>query len=136
MTQEPKISVSDFAASFKGFLDTVQSEQPVEEPRFTRRLREHFEADPARLAVISEEFPQHDHPNVHLAIESLLNRDGAVFELIGVTSMYEQWPVSLATMASPQASNLSEAPVDYINIPLNDDRVLACVQRGLYLVRD
>src|SRR5207302_7097489 len=31
---------------------------------------------------------------------------------------------------------VTEGPVEYVNIPLHDDQVLACVQSGLYLVRE
>ena len=66
------ISVQDFGASFKGFLDQMSAAAPAEEPLFRRYLRDHFECEPNELTILSEQFPTYDHANVHSALESEL----------------------------------------------------------------
>src|SRR5205085_7821030 len=80
------ISPEDFGASFKDFLDQMRAQKrPGDAPFFVRKLREHFAAEPAGLPVVSESFPPHDHPNIHLAIEDYLAHQGRSAEGLGVT---------------------------------------------------
>lgn len=129
-----------FMASFKAFMDeAVRQAPPEEEAIFRTRLREHFGQEPTRLPVLTEQFKRSDHPNLHLALAAYLEAPGRTFELYGVTTANEHMGVHLAQLAQNETNDWSkpkEAPVDYINIALHDDQVLACVQRGLYLVRD
>ena len=67
------ISVKDFGASFKGFLDQVSAAAPAEDPVFRRRLREHFAEEPDKLPILTEKFPPYDHANLHIAVESALS---------------------------------------------------------------
>jgi hypothetical protein len=71
------ISPKDFGASFKGFMEQMARQSPSEEPFFRHRLREHFGADPGKLAIVAEKFTDANHPNIHLAIETLSPRRNA-----------------------------------------------------------
>ena len=75
-TQEPA-STQDFITSFKGFMDKAVAQVPDEEPIFLRSLRTHFGTEPKNLPTVKEEFEKADHPNLHLALTSLLARDGS-----------------------------------------------------------
>jgi hypothetical protein len=136
------LTPEDFGASFKGFMQRMAAEAPAEDPVFVRRLREHFGCEPAGLPVITENFDKHEHPNVHTAIEAYVAGDGRSAQVVGVTSPMRLMGVSLSELVAPAGAGLmggqgaTEGPVQYVNVPLDGDRVLSCVQRGLYLVRD
>ena len=135
------ISPTDFGASFKGFLDQMSAATPVEEPIFRRRLREHFECEPNELPTLSEKFPAHDHANVHSALEAEFEDADGPVATFGVIHPHPYMSATFSMLAAPGKSGLmggdglAEGPVEYVNILLDDDRVVACVQSGLFLLR-
>ncbi len=149
------ISPEDFGASFKGFLEQMSSAAPVDEPVFRRRLREHFEREPNELPTLTEKFPSYDHANIHLADESELSGTDRSVETFGVINPQPYMSATLSMLVAPARSGLmgggelSEGPVEYVNITLGDDLVLACinsnnatmtanwatVQNGLFLAK-
>lgn len=104
-------------------------------------LREHLGRDIESLPIITESFDPPDHPNVHLALEECLREQGRKAELHGISGGNEFPGINLARLVSSAGSSLlagpapAKGPVEYVNIVL-DERLLACVQRGLYLVED
>jgi hypothetical protein len=134
------ITPEDFGVSFKGFLDQMRSQKnPDDAPFFLRKLRDHFGVEPAGLPIVSDSFAPYDHPNIHLAIEHYLAQEGRSAEVFGVTGRAAFGGKGLSDLVA--ASNgyggaLAEGPVQYANVTLGDDRVLACVRHGLFLVRD
>jgi AAA+ superfamily predicted ATPase len=134
-TQEP-IDTKNFLTSFKGFMDQAIAQAPVEESVFARHLRTHFATDPANLPIVAEQFEKSEHPNLHLAVTRLLERDGWSSTLLGVVTVNDYMGVKMAHLLSSQRGmEATEGPVEYVNIALNDGRVLACVQSGLYLIQ-
>jgi hypothetical protein len=135
------ISPTDFGASFKGFLDQMSAAAPAEEPIFRRRLREHFGCEPNELPTLSEKFSDHDHANVHSALEAEFSAADCSVNTFGVTSPHPYMSPTLSMLAAPGKSGLiggdglAEGPVQYVNITLDGDRVMACVQSGLFLVK-
>lgn len=134
------INPNEFGASFKGFLEQMSSAAPTEEPVFRQRLSDHFGEEPNRLPTLTEKFPLHDHANLHIAIESEFS-DGCSVETIGLTNPQQYMPVTLSMLASAAkpglmgGSQISEGPVEYVNITLDNNRVLPCVQSGLFLAK-
>ncbi len=132
--QEP-VNTQQFLASFKGFMDQAVAQAPTQEPVFVRHLRTHFNTDPKDLPVVAEQFEKADHPNLHLAITRLLEREGWSTKLLGVVSVHEFAGVKLAhLLGKERGSQVNEGPVEYINLPLHDGSMLACLRAGLYLV--
>ena len=135
------ISPNEFGASFRGFLEQMSTAAPAEEPTFRKRLREHFEQEPDKLPTLTEKFEPYDHANLHLAIESELSESKCAVKMLGIISPHEFMGASLSQLVAPAKSGMwgdsspSEGPVEYVNIALEDNRVLACVQSGLYLVK-
>jgi hypothetical protein len=135
------ISPTDFGASFKGFIDQMSAAAPAEEPVFRRRLREHFEREPNELPTLTEKFPTYDHANLHIAVESELSGTDCSVETYGVISPHPYMSATLSMLAAPAKSGimgdgqLSEGSVEYVNLTLADDRVLSCVQSGLFFVK-
>jgi hypothetical protein len=136
------ISTTDFGASFKAFMDQMASQGPVEEPEFLRRLRDHFGRDPTTLPIVAEKFEKYEHANVHVAIEDFLAQPSRSAEILGIIRQQQYFGTSLSDLVAPGGSGLmgtsppKEGPVLYVNIALEEDRMLTCVQSGLYLVRD
>ena len=135
------ISAKDFGASFKGFMEQMAREEPAEEPFFRKRLGEHFGSDPSKLAIVGETLSDANHPNLHLAVEAFVSEAGRTYELCGVSSDTAAFMgINIAQLVSTGGrmggSPPSEGPVTYANVPLDGDRMLACVQLGLYLVKD
>jgi hypothetical protein len=138
---DDQISPKDFGASFKGFMESMARQEPAEEPFFRQRLRDHFGADPSKLTIVAEKFSEANHPNVHLAIEAFTTAPPRTFELLGIsTDTAAFMGITLAQLVSSggmmRGGNAAEGPVTYTNVALDGDRVLPCIQLGIYLVRD
>jgi hypothetical protein len=122
-TQEP-MNTQDFITSFKGFMDRAVAQTPGEEPVFLRSLCTHFGAEPKELPTVMEEFEKADHPNLHLALTSLLARDGWRSDLRGFVAPNNDMGVKFSNLLNTQHGwAVKEGPVEYINITLHDDRV-------------
>ena len=107
---------------------------------FRLLLRAHFETDPQTLPIVTESFDPNEQPNLHLAMEGYLKQGGRSAELLGVSGGSDYPGISLSRLVGASGSSPFEpapgkGPVEYVNVPL-DEEVLACVQRGFYLVRD
>src|SRR5947209_3038436 len=136
MTTHEPINMNDFLISFKGFMDKAAAQAPVEETVFLCTLRTHFGTEPAHLPTVREAFEKADHPNLHLAITSLLARNGWSSTLVGFVVPNDYMGVKFSNLLESQHDGkVKEGPVEYVNIALNDERVLTCVQAGLYLIR-
>ena len=142
MGEEEAKSIGEFGASFKGFLDQMAAQAPAEEPVFLSRLRSHFSATPTAFPIVGEQFEASDHANVQKALESYISERSCSAELVGITGdqTFAYTGIDLAQLIMPARSGLwsspavTEGPVQYVNIPLDSDRVIACVQCGLYLI--
>jgi hypothetical protein len=84
MAGEQELSPERFGAAFKGFMEAVLREASPGGGPLLERLRAHLGADLAKLPVTVEEFDPHDHPNVQVAVEDVLGREGRRSELVGV----------------------------------------------------
>src|SRR5262245_30382204 len=136
------LSIDAFGASFKGFLDKVTASSPAEEPELLRRFREHFAQAPTTLPVIEEKFPWSDRPNLQIALDLYLGAAGRSFDLVGVTGGQSAFMgVHIADLitsgpAIQHGGAPGPGPVQYLNVTLSGDQTLACVQCGVYFVRD
>ena len=133
-------STQEFGLLFKRFLDDVVNRVEVPEGPLLKRLREHLGGEPMRMPVIAEEFERFEQPNLQVAMDAYLERPGRSAELIGLAAENKRaWGIGLSDFvsrgSSPYALRQAEGPVDYVNFHLENDRVLSCVQFGLYLAR-
>ncbi|MBX7218887.1 MAG: ATP-binding protein [Blastocatellia bacterium] len=137
-------SLEDFGSSFKGFMDQMAASAPTETPVFLEHLRRHFAADPQQFPVVSEDFPQSDHANVQTAVDAYVKGKHRSATLLGITgdahSLY--MGVTMAQLVASAGGGLwggkgpTSGPVQYVNISLEGDSVLPCVQNGLFLIED
>ena len=139
MTAQEPFDLGQFLASFKNFMDKAVEQARVEEPEplFLSKLRAHFGTDPIHLPTVRETFEKVDHPNLHLAVTSLLADKGWSSQLTGFIAPYANEGVKFSHLLSPHyGTEAKEGPVEYINVKLHDDRILACVHAGLYLAHE
>ena len=140
MTQaEPDRSPEQFAETFKNFIDLVADQARQPRHALLDRITSHLGADPDALPTIAEQFESFERPNVQLALDAYLAQSGRSFELIGIASPNKRFmEVGMSDMfrRASGADPITEGPVDYTNVHLRGDRVIACVQSGLYLIRD
>src|SRR5205823_3255508 len=73
--------------------------QAVAEPSLLQRLRTHFGCEPAALPVLEQHYEPHERPNLHLALEELLEEPGRRAELFGVVVADEYHSPSLARLS-------------------------------------
>jgi hypothetical protein len=72
----------ELAGAIKRLTDWAARHAPEPEAEPRLRLREHFDADPLELAVVSRPLQAWDRPNFQLAIDAFLA--GATAELLGI----------------------------------------------------
>ena len=103
----------------------------------TRRLREHFDGEPADLPVVEQQFGLHERPNLHLAIEEMLGSANRRAKLLGVLAHDEYHSPSLGRLSRKAAAkSFEQGPVEYVDVALPAGRHLSCVKSGLYLVHE
>jgi hypothetical protein len=91
------------------------------------------------LPVVAESFALHEQPSLHLAIEDHIGRDGRHAEVFGIAGQEGYMEGGLADLVAPTGSfgrPIEEGPVVYANVALGDQKTLACIQSGLFLIRD
>lgn len=97
------------------------------------RLKRHFQADPGRLPVVASHFQTYERPNLHLAIDHILQSDGRKFDLFGVVEY--DYGITLSRLALERAKqDFFEGPVQYQDVAVAHREKLACVKQGLYLI--
>ncbi|MBA2278775.1 MAG: 26S protease regulatory subunit [Chloroflexia bacterium] len=138
---ESDLSPARFGVAFRGFMDAVLREAKPAGQLLGDRLRAHLNVDSTRLAVTAEEFDPFEHPNVQVALDEYLNGVGRRAELVGVSAPQKRYmDFGLSDLLEPGGMPgqiaWAEGQVDYINFHLAGDRVLSCVQFGVYLVTD
>lgn len=141
MQRQDELDPGAFGAAFKRFIDVMNVRADPGPNPFLERIRSHVGGEPAQLPVVAEEFERFEHPNLQAAIDHYLSDDGVGAELVGVAAQNKRF-MSLGlsdllsrTAVSMYMPTLAEGPVDYVNFRLEGDRVMPCVQFGLYLVR-
>src|SRR5262245_3795895 len=107
------------------------------EPSLLKRLRTHFGTDPADLPVVEQRFDLYDRPNLHLAIQELLEEPGRKAELIGIVMGDDYRTPTLAKLArAATAEYFDEGPVEYADEALPNEQQLACVKRGAWFLHE
>ncbi len=128
----------EFAKSFRTFMDKMSAAAPNEEPELTRRLREHFGADPSSLPILSNTFQGYDKANVQLGLDAWAQEPGRSCEVVGVTSAHRAYQkVTLSSIVKPDRHNAaSTGPVEYESVDIGGGKMLTCLRTGLLLLKD
>lgn len=116
---------------------TATSAGLADSPLFTR-VQAHFDDEPRTLPIVAQTFEEHEHPNVHLALDELVTADGVDCRVYGVKPQGFRFnEMSLSELVLPpgkQEGPHTIAPIEYKNFVLKDDRVIACIVRALFLL--
>lgn len=128
------------ASAFANFVRQVASAAVPETSPLLDKIREHLGTDPAELPVTLEQLDTFEQPNLQLAIDAYTSHDGHSATLYGVSMDNKRFmAVGLSELVIRTGYShrppLLDGPVDYVNYHLAEDRVLSCVQFGLYLIR-
>jgi hypothetical protein len=129
----------EFARDFKRFIDALNAGTFSEQTPLMKRLETHLGGNPATMPIVMAEFESYEHPNVQVALESLFAAgSGRSADLVGIAVQNKRWGAmtfsDLLAMTGPWG-RLQEGPVDYVDFKLEGDRVLACVQYGLFIAQ-
>ena len=143
MSDGPEISAASFGDAFRAFLEQAVNQQPTEEPPFVARLAGHLGADPRGLPIITERMSSIEHPNVQAALDAWNAAPGRTSELVGMSGEQKRFAgIGMSDLVTPIRAGLMgdtaprPGPVDYVNVAVARGESRACVQHGLYLLRD
>jgi hypothetical protein len=131
------LDMQDFAGAFRRFVDAMTAEAALEESPLLRRLREHLGAEPSKMPIVAEEFESYEHPNVQVALDAVLGAPGRRAELVGIAVQNKRFmtmTLSDLLAGGHPWGRFAEGPADFVNFHLEDDRVLPCVQFGVFFV--
>jgi cell division protease FtsH len=131
-------STQDFAKSFRTFMDHMSAATPREEPALLRRLRAHFEADPAQLPILSHSFPSYDQANVQIGLDAWKEAAGNACEAFGVVGPHRGYQrISMSSIVTPMGAHfpVHEGPVEYESVDIGDGKTLTCLRSGLLLLK-
>ena len=107
---------------------------------FVDRVQKHFGGDVSGCAIINQGFEEHEHADLHLAVEKYVFSEGRSAQLLGLVEQgfFRGLRLSDLLVQKNPATGLSirEGPVRLINLQVPDGKVLSCVESGIYLVKD
>ena len=107
MSDGQALTVADFGPVFRDFLQQALAQGSPAEPFFQARLTAHLGVSPIGLAIVSETFALHDHPNVQMAIDAYLAEPHRTFELLGVASERKRMAgIGLGDLAAPPSGGV------------------------------
>jgi hypothetical protein len=109
---------------------------------FRQIIESHMGKDPNSCPIVTEQFEKYNHPNVHLALQSYIAEPGNSASIVGIQGGFMNFTgVALSELVSPHSvasfigfGGAKKAPVQYMNVQLDGNRQIACVQSGLFLI--
>jgi hypothetical protein len=128
------VDPEQLAAAITQLNDWAQRHAPEPEAELRRHLRDHFDADPTTLPIVTRPLQAWDRPNFQVAIEAFLGDREA--QLLGLAT-FPGIEIGLAELAGDAMRILQAASVrapEHVTIPLGEGESVACVQAGLWLV--
>lgn len=131
------IDPASFGAAFVAFMETVAREAGPPTSPLLERIRHHLGGDVTSLPVMSESFDPFEHPNVQVALDDYFAQPDRTAVLAGIALEHKRFmELHLSDLVAGSLpvgrSGVAEGPVDYVDFHLDGDRVLPCVQFGLY----
>ena len=113
----------------------AEERAPEPEPPVRRRLREHFNRDPAELPIVARSLEPWDRPNFQVAVDEwTVGRD---VEVVGLPVM-QGYRAGLAELVrgAEWMSELEFGAVAHVTVPRGEHESVLCVESGVWLVRD
>lgn len=142
MSDDRSLSPAAFGRAFRAFLEQSVGRGDEEETYFGGRLGGHLGGDARAMPIVVEEVSLIERPNVQAALDAWSEAEGRETELIGVSSEQKRFAgIGLSDLLAPTGGLMAgglpkPGPVDYVNVNVSLDETRACVQHGLYLLKD
>jgi cell division protease FtsH len=129
--------VARFGRLFQAFMERMtQAAAAAQDSPVRDRLDRHLGVDHSTLPVLSQSFAPYDHVNVQVALTAYLHAEGRSYELVGLTGQQRHFESLSDLVQMANGMGIGIGSVDLVNLPVSPDKTLACVQFGLFLVRD
>src|SRR4029453_15808877 len=108
---------TEFARTFKRFLETVSSlATPEEDAPLRKALEEHLGGDPRQYPVVSDRFAGFEHVNVQAAMDALLEEPGRSHELVGLLGDQHAFMSFAEMVQSSHHRGIGLGAVDYVSL--------------------
>jgi cell division protease FtsH len=125
----------EFVGLFSRVLRDLRDRAEPDGGAFRQLLQDHLGADPVQLPIVSDNYSLLEQPNLQLAVESFVAKEGRSVRLLGILGGQRRFMgISLRDLIAGLHGELAEGPVEYENRPIGVDTNLQCVNLGLYLV--
>jgi hypothetical protein len=127
---------AEFAQQFQRFVENLNQLVPDGQDGIRQRLLEHLGHDPSGHPTLTQPFDRSEHPNLQLAMNTVMAEQPAA-ELLGLAShLRHHYGFSLTgLLGGEQYGPSAPSAAVYVNVPIDIDRTLPCVQLGIYLLR-
>jgi ATPase family associated with various cellular activities (AAA) len=136
VTGHDEISPQDFARAFRRLSEWAAIEGYAERSPFKTMLREHLGEDPANFPVTVDTIAPYDLPNLQLAIDAYLERDGVDHRVVGFGGQIGYVEMSLSGLVHDVGFGIAVGPVRRTVVQLDRDRSVTCITAGLFLISE
>jgi hypothetical protein len=133
---EDRFSPEEFGLAFQRFMEWAAATAMTDRSPFKTLLTEHFGEDPGTFPVTGEAIAPYDLPNLQLAIDAYIDRDGVDHRLVGFGGHLGFAEMSLSGLVHDVSFGLAEGPVRRTPVTLDQGRTVTCVTAGMFLVAD
>lgn len=124
-----------FARTFERFLHRFNELIPAGRSGIRDAVMEHLHADPAGLSSFTERFDPSEHANLQLALDAVA-ASSPTSKLLGLPSeLLHFGNFSFGGVLTGRFHGPTDpVPPEFVNVPIDVDRSLPCVQLGVYLL--
>jgi hypothetical protein len=130
------ISPQQFAKAFRNVAEWASMEGYLDRAPFKTMLREHFGVDPATFPVTVDTIAAYDLPNLQLALDAYLGRDGLEHSMVGFGGHVGYAEMSLSGLVHDLGFGITVGPVRRTVVKLDGERSLPCITAGLFLITE
>src|SRR4051794_19631164 len=137
------LSPAEFGRLLQRFMQASLALAPSDEPEVARRLREHLGAERlVDLPILSRDFAVHDHPNLQVAIDRLLEGGAWSAEIVGLRSqevVYGQESLGRIALLGggeeAEAQGLAIGALERVTVAVGAGESISCLVNALLLLR-
>ncbi len=97
-------------------------------------LQAHLGEGASDLPILTEELQPWELPNLQLALDAVLARDGWTARILGLSAHARHYGLSLGDLIHGGEWGAAAGPPDYVNAAVGPDRTLACLTFAILLV--
>ena len=127
---------AELAGALRDLARWAEEHAPAQEPALLARLREHLDAEPGGLPVVSEPLGSFERVNQQVALDAWAREAGRAVEVIGLPA-FGGYRIGLAELTRPRGHGppVTPGPVEHRAVAVGD-RTVTVVDSALFLLRD